>query len=192
MSARLSVNSSVKTEPAPRVRPARRVFILGMGSPILGDDGVGLAVAERLKGRIAGADVASSVMVGLGLIDEIVGYDVIYVVDAMTTRSGTPGELKKIAAVGGAGTLHLFSSHGMNLFELIELGTHLGYAMPAIGAVYGIEIGDEVTFDEELSPAITYRLDAIIEDILADMLATAPSVALIAQAPDEVETIRRV
>ena len=63
-----------------------KALILGMGNPILSDDGVGLAMAEMLKDRICGVDVAASAMIGLSLFDLITGYDVIFIVDAMTTR----------------------------------------------------------------------------------------------------------
>ena len=144
-------------------------LILGMGNPILSDDGVGLTAAAWLRGRIPGADVASSAMIGLSLFDLIVGYDTLFIIDAMTTRGGKPGDLKKIGPDDRQGTLHLFSSHGLNIFELMELGARCGYDMPRLAAVYGIEIGDEVAFGKELSPALASKLPAIVEGIIDDI-----------------------
>jgi hydrogenase maturation protease len=147
-----------------------KTLILGMGNPILSDDGVGLVLAERLKGMIDGVDVASNPMIDLSLLDDILGYEVVYLIDAMTTRAGIPGELKKIHEDDSVGTLHLFSSHGMNFFELMKLGRSLGYDMPKVGGIYGIEIGDEVEFNESLSPVIQGRIEEIVESICRDVM----------------------
>ncbi len=140
-----------------------------MGNPILSDDGVGLVLAEKLRGRIEGVDVASNPMIDLSLLDDIIGYDVVYMIDAMTTRGGKPGELKRIHEEDSIGTLHLFSSHGMNFFELMKLGRSIGYKMPEIGGIYGVEIGDKVEFNESLSPAVENKLLEIVETICRDI-----------------------
>ncbi|HVO66616.1 MAG TPA: hydrogenase maturation protease [Syntrophales bacterium] len=148
-----------------------KTLILGMGNPILSDDGVGLLIAEILKGRIHGADVAVSAMIGLSLFDLIIGYDALFIVDAMTTTSGKFGELKKISEHDRCGTLHLFSSHGLNIFELMELGVRCGLPMPRL-VVYGIEIGHEVAFGESLSLTLSEKLPGIVTDIIADITST--------------------
>jgi hydrogenase maturation protease len=153
-----------------------KVLVLGMGNPILTDDSVGLAVAERLRTCLAGADVTSSTLIGLGLLDDIAGYDKIFLVDAMSGGS-TPGTLKKIMRDEPGGTRHLFTSHGINFFEIMELGALLGYDMPEIGALYGIEIGEETNFGESLSPRIAELLPRITSDIARDILSRVPSLA---------------
>ena len=152
-----------------------KTLILGMGNPILSDDGVGLLTAEKLLDRIPGTDVASSAMIGLSLFDLIIGYDTLFIIDAMTTRDGKFGELKKIGEDDRHGTLHLFSSHGLNIFELMELGVRCGYDMPRLSAVYGIEIGDEVAFGEALSPALNEKLPAIVKEIIDDINIVLPA-----------------
>ena len=152
-----------------------KTLILGMGNPILSDDGVGLLAAEKLRDRIPETDVASSAMIGLSLFDLIIGYDTLFIIDAMTTREGKMGELKKIGEDDRYGTLHLFSSHGMNIFELMELGVRCGYDMPRLLAVYGIEIGNKVAFGEALSLALNEKLPAIVEEIIDDINIVLPA-----------------
>ncbi len=151
-----------------------KTLILGMGNPILSDDGVGLALAKMLRNKVRGADVAASAMIGLSLFDLIMGYDTIFIIDAMTTKEGKMGELKKIGEDDRCGTLHLFSSHGFNIFELMELGVQCGFDMPRLAAVYGVEIGTEVAFDENLSTELNGKLPAIAEEIITDMMAILP------------------
>jgi hydrogenase maturation protease len=148
-----------------------KILILGMGNPILSDDGVGLLAAEKLRGRITGADIASSTMIGLSLFDLIIGYDVLFIIDALISQNGHVGRLKKIKQRNGYGTLHLFSSHGLNIFDLMKLGRRCGYAMPHLAEIYGIEIESPAIFSEKLSPALHERLPVLVEKISADINA---------------------
>ena len=148
-----------------------KTLILGMGNPILSDDGVGLLAAEMMRDKVPEADVASSAMIGLSLFDQIIGYDTLFIIDAMTTKSGEVGTLKKISEHDRHGTLHLFSSHGLNIYELMELGACCGLAIPRLATIFGIEIGDEVAFGESLSPPLSEKLPAIIEQIITYMVS---------------------
>jgi hydrogenase maturation protease len=154
-----------------------KTLILGMGNPILADDGVGLVLADMLRNRVHGVDVASSAMIGLSLFDLIEDYDTIFIIDAMTTKDGKIGEVKKVCDNDRCGTLHLFSSHGLNIFELMEFGVQCGLEMPRLAAVYGVEIGNEVTFDERISPELDERLPAIAEEIIGRMMTILPALS---------------
>jgi hydrogenase maturation protease len=145
-----------------------KVLLLGMGNPILSDDGVGLFIADRLKDRLENVDVMTTATAGLDILDLIRGYDKIFLVDACITKGDIPGEIVKFDH-GGKGFLHLFSSHGLNFFELISLGKTLGFEMPEIGGIYGVEIGDEVSFGRELSPELETKAWSIVERICADI-----------------------
>jgi hydrogenase maturation protease len=147
-----------------------RALILGMGSPILSDDGVGLLVAKKLEGRVRGVDVLTTIMAGVNLLELIAGYNVLFLVDALLSPESHPGELKKMAA--GQGTLHLFSSHGFDFFELLTLGETLGYKMPGAVHIYGITIKDRLSFGEGLSPDLEKKAEALSEEILADIQNT--------------------
>jgi hydrogenase maturation protease len=152
-----------------------KVLVLGMGNPILSDDGIGIIIARALEGRINEADVATSAMIGFDLLDAVTGYDKVYLIDAMCTRDGTVGEVKKISKEGGAGTMHLFTSHGIHFFELMEMGKRCGLNMPEIGAVYGIEIGESVCFGSSLTTELQEKIAPIMEMILGDMSTTCPT-----------------
>jgi hydrogenase maturation protease len=152
-----------------------KVLVLGMGNPILTDDGVGIVVANALEGKVKGADVATSAMIGFDLLDAVTGYDKVYLIDAMCTRDGMVGDVKKISKEGGAGTMHLFTSHGIHFFELMEMGKRCGLNMPEIGAVYGIEIGDNVCFGNSLTTELQKRIAPIMDIILGDMSSTCPA-----------------
>ncbi len=148
-----------------------RTLVLGLGNPILSDDGVGLAVARELhrelQGRVPGVEVLTTALVGLEILELIGGYDRVFLVDALTTQDGRPGTVRRLTLEGG--TRHLFSSHGVNFFELLELGRRLGYPVPEVGGVYGVEIGDEVAFGVGLSPAVEAALPATVALVAEDL-----------------------
>ena len=98
-----------------------KTLILGLGNPILSDDGVGLVVAERLKGRVDGVDVIATPLTGLHLLDLLVGYDALFLIDAMITTEMPPGELKFISP--DEISLPTLSSHGFNLLEILKAET---------------------------------------------------------------------
>lgn len=141
-----------------------KILILGMGNPILTNDGVGLFVARALEGRIRGADVVTRAMADLELLDIMAGYEKVFVIDAITGMGKGIGDLIVLKEEGPG--IHLFSSHGMNFFELLHLGRRLGHSMPEIGGIFGIEIGDEVSFGEGPSPDLIEKIESITERII--------------------------
>ncbi len=142
-----------------------RTLVLGVGNPILGDDGVGLEVARRLEERLEGVHVELACAIDLDFVDLTEGYDRVVVVDAMCTRGGRPGEVRKILPDQGPGTIHLFSSHGMHIFGILELAGRMGFKTPCRLEVYGVEIGEAVCFEERISPELLARMDAIVEAV---------------------------
>jgi hydrogenase maturation protease len=127
-------------------------LILGLGNQILSDDGIGIALARRLEGKIPGVDVATTAMVSLDLLDRIAGYRRLFIIDALTCLGGHPG------------TLHLCSSHGINFYEIIELGRQLDKPIPEV-SIFGIEIAEEIPFGEQLSDAMAERLEGNLVEI---------------------------
>ena len=140
-----------------------RILILGLGNPILSDDGVGLLLTENLEGKFSGVDTASLTLAGMELLDILAGYDHVFLIDAATGTGGEPGELKEIS--DGKGALHLFTSHGANFFDLLKVGRDMGLKMPEPAAVFGIEIGNATDFGTVLSPALQSALPSLEEAI---------------------------
>jgi hydrogenase maturation protease len=140
-----------------------KTLILGLGNPILSDDGVGLIVAERLRGRVDGVDVISTPLIGVHLLDLVLGYDTLFLIDALITTGNEPGELKFISP--NDVSLPTLSSHGFNLLEVLMLGKKLGLSVPELKGVYGITIGTEPAFGEEPSSALMRNAEAMVSQI---------------------------
>lgn len=151
-------------------------LILGLGNPILSDDGIGILIAQRLAERIPGADVATSACVGLDLLELVTGYHHLFVIDAIAVPDGRPGTLQKLTPEDG--TAHLFSSHGINFWEILELGRQLGRPIPEDVVIYGIEIGSEIPFGEDLSAAMEGTLEENLMRIKREICAAIFSLSI--------------
>ncbi len=129
---------------------------------------MGIFVARELRDRVKDVDVVTTSMIGLNLLDIMAGYDIMFVIDAFVGDAHDVGQLRK--SLVGEGSLHLFSSHGMDFHELLSLGKELGYEVPEVAAIYGIGIDQEVPFGEELSARLAEKLPSIVERIARDIM----------------------
>ena len=142
-------------------------LLLGMGNPILSDDGVGLLVVRQLASRLASVAVAESALVGMGLLDLMEGYDRLFLVDALTADDGQVGDVRRLALEER--TCHLVTSHGASFPELLQLGRGMGRHLPREVVIYGIVIALAPPFGEHLSPLLADRLPAIVDCIAAEI-----------------------
>jgi hydrogenase maturation protease len=140
-----------------------KALVLGLGNPILSDDGVGLVVAERLQGRVDGVDVISTPLTGLHLLDLIVGYEALFIIDALIAPGNQHGELKLISP--DEISLPNVCSHGFNLLEILKVGRKLGLSVPELKRVYGITIGRSPSFGDRPSPELMEKVDAMASAI---------------------------
>ncbi len=119
--------------------------------------------------RVSGAEVRTTSMIGLHLLDLVAGFDNVFIIDALQTGKNQPGTVKILNK--GEGALHLFSSHGLHFFEILQLGKDLGYRMPEVRGIYGIEIGHECPFGEALSDRLMDKKAEIVKEIIRDIEA---------------------
>lgn len=155
-----------------------KVLVLGLGNDILLDDGIGIKIAQEIRKRLnnneqvhARVDVKESSLAGFALLDEISGYDRLLLVDSIKPVSPTPGRLRKIDCRDIAcyvPTSHLASFHGIDFASVMELGRRMGYKIPEID-IYAVEIEDNSTFSEELTPKVKESIPVVVDKILADI-----------------------
>lgn len=145
-------------------------LVVGLGNPILGDDGVGWRVAERVLGRLDDPDVAVLCLSlgGLALMEHLVGYRRVMIVDAMAT--GAPaGTLHWLDAPdrGELGVQHTASVHDLSLSSALAMGRELGLDLPAEIRVVGIEAAPEFEFGETLSEPVVRAVPEATRAVMA-------------------------
>lgn len=143
-------------------------LILGMGNPILTDDGVGIKIARKLKEDNPELEVAETSEAGMALLDFVVGYDKLIIIDSIKTEQGKPGELYKLGLEDFKPDMGFFSSHGVDIATAVELGRRAGYKMPEYISLYAVEIKDNSTFGEECTEEIEERIPFIVKQIIEE------------------------
>ena len=141
-------------------------LILGIGNPILTDDGVGIEIAQRLKEENAKLKVIETSEAGITLLDLIAGYDKLIIIDSIKTEKGKPGDLYKLEPGDLKPSKDFSSSHSIGIATALELGQRLGYRIPEYISIYAVEIKDNTTFGEKCTEEVEQRLPFIVKQIM--------------------------
>ncbi len=156
-----------------------RVLVAGIGNIFLGDDGFGVALAQRLAAEPApaGVRVAEFGIRGVHLAYELLdGYDVLVLLDAlpMGEPPGTVAVIEPEHVATGDGVATVVDAHDMNpgavLATLGRLGGEVGRVL-----VLGCQPAD-VTEGIGLSAPVEAALDRAVEvchELLDDILQPA-------------------
>lgn len=130
-----------------------RMLVLGIGNPILSDDSVGLHVALKVEKEISGLDVKTASLAGLDILDLIVDYDVVIIIDAICA-GGRVGEVRRLT-LEDLPRVSGISSHDMGLMEAIDAGRILlNERMPKKIILYTVEVEEVSIFSEKLSSKV--------------------------------------
>jgi hydrogenase maturation protease len=140
-----------------RIAQPGETLVVGLGNPILGDDGVGWRVIDELDRIEHGeASLQQACVGGVSLMELLVGYRRAVIVDAIIDPEDEPGSVwcKPLSAVVTRVASHLDSSHDAPLPAAIEAGRAMGADLPSEIEVVGIVIERGDVFGEELSDAV--------------------------------------
>lgn len=151
-----------------------KTLVLGMGNPILTDDAVGIRLAKALAAALPprpDVDLCPDCSAGgLEILAVLEGYDRVLVFDSVKTVGGEPGSWYRFDGRALGPTLHLTNLHDTNFATALELGHRLGLHLPAAASthVLAVEVADNRTFSERLSPALEARWDSLSREVLAE------------------------
>ena len=143
-----------------------KTLVVGLGNPILGDDGVGWQVAESVRRQLTSSptfpsgetrevDVACLSLGGISLMEHLIGYECVVLIDAVFSAE-EPGSItvSKLEDLPNYSAFHIASAHDTSLQNAIRLGRDLGAKLPEDVTVVGICARHVYDFSEELSPPI--------------------------------------
>lgn len=146
-----------------------RVRIIGVGNPLMGDDGIGIAAAERLAALSLpdGVEVVDGGTGGLTLLSLMEAAATVILVDAVA-MGREPGTIvrvtpEEVVMPKGEGALSL---HETGLAQVLALGRELG-TLPAV-IVYGVQ-PHSVERRIGLSPPVARALGPLLEQVLAEL-----------------------
>ena len=152
-----------------------KTLIIGLGNPILTDDGIGIEVARSVSCRLgdeSGVDVTELSIGGLALMETMIGYDKIILIDAMQTKDGSPGMVKRmnlddLQAIST--TQHHASPHDANLITALSLGKKLGISLPEDITIFAIEVENVTDFNDHLTPAVAAAVPYLTKIIISEL-----------------------
>lgn len=150
-----------------------KTLVLGVGNSILRDDTIGLVIARRLEERFGDrddTDFGLNEEAGFSLLEESLGYGRLVVIDSILTGAA-PGTIHRLDLSDLGRSIHSNSPHGLNIATVLSLGRGQGLPVPDEVRIYAVEVVDTVTFSESLSPALASRVDAIVDEIAAEIFA---------------------
>lgn len=135
-----------------------KTIVIGLGNPILGDDGVGWRVAEEVRQTIdpcMQVDVECLSLGGLSLMEHLIGYERVILIDAFISDE-EPGSIhvSKLSDLPNYSAFHITSAHDTSLQDAIKLGKSLGAKLPVDVTVVGITANYVYDFSEELSQPV--------------------------------------
>jgi hydrogenase maturation protease len=150
-----------------------KTLVLGLGNPILRDDGVGIAVARAVRDRLTNNDVVveEASVGGLRLLDWLAGFDRAVLIDAIQTADGKPGTVYHLDGSQFTACRHASSSHDADMATALEIGRRLGLPLPTEIEVIAVEATDVTTFGEDLTPAVASAIPNAVEAVLDSLQA---------------------
>ena len=146
------------------------ISIVGIGNTVMGDDGVGVCVAEVLRERIGASStlqIVSGGVAGMLLMPAVLAADHVIFIDAMAVDDEPGSVFRMDPDVAGITGLRSTTSHGMGVPYLITNARLLGHA--ATYLVYGIQIGDIMLGPDSLSPPVHAAVMRVADLIAKDV-----------------------
>ena len=160
-----------------------KTIIVGLGNPILGDDGVGWKVAEAVKSKLASPspmtplvlgegrtiDIECLSLGGLSLMEHLIGYQQAILIDAFKPVADEAlGSIivLKLSDLPTYSAFHVTSAHDTSLQHALELGKSMGAALPHDVMVVGIITHKIYDFHEGLSQPVAEAVPLAVRIVL--------------------------
>lgn len=148
---------------------APRTVVIGLGNPLMGDDGVGLAALARLRDdwQLDGVELVDGATWGLSLLPVIEDAERLVLVDAIAAH-GVPGDIIELSR----DRLPIYlsrklSPHQVDLKDALALAEWRG-RLPTDVVAIGVQPG-VVELGTELSDAVAPQLGRLVHTIVEQL-----------------------
>lgn len=162
-----------------------RTLVIGLGNPILGDDGVGWRIAQEVESQLASMHLLEKLRLefkylslgGLSLMENMVSYRDVLVVDSIVSGQNPVGTIYSFPLVRlpNLSSGHSTAIHDASLQTALEVGRKLDLTLPEDVWVVAVEAEHVYEFTEELSPPISEAVPAAV-DLIIEMLKAGEKV----------------
>jgi len=138
-----------------------KTLIIGLGNPILGDDGVGWVITQGLKDQLTSrADLEFDFLSlgGLSLMERLTGYQHVILLDSFSSGVRPIGEVISfpLDLIPDLSAGHSSSAHDTSLRNALNLGRSMKIDLPEDKniIVVAVEANNTYDFSEDLSPKV--------------------------------------
>jgi hydrogenase maturation protease len=149
---------------------AGKTVIIGIGNPLLKDEGVGIHAVRELREKAlpAGVEVLDGGTAGIGLLDFFPGARKVIFVDAAEMNL-SPGTVVRFTAgeIRSQPGKAKFSAHEVGLLEVLEIAGALGQS-PSEVVIIGVQ-PKEISWGTDLTPEVHGSLPRVIEMVLKEV-----------------------
>jgi hydrogenase maturation protease len=146
-----------------------KTIVIGLGNPILGDDGVGWRVVEAVQEQVTDPTIEfdCAAVGGLTLMEYLIDYDRAIIIDAVTAHQPV-GTVSCFCLndLPQHPTLHTSSPHDTSLQTALAAGQAMGAHLPDDVMVVGIEAERIFDFSEDLSPDVEKAVPHAADEVL--------------------------
>ena len=153
---------------------SRRTIVIGLGNPLMGDDGLGIAALERLRaeyGEFPGVEYVDGGTWGMNLLPIIEDARRLILIDAIDVGAdpGTAVRLERAQLPRYLATK--ISPHQVDLRDVLGLAELRG-TLPGNTVALGLQ-PESVELRHSLSPTIAGRLDDLVDRVAAELTRRA-------------------
>lgn len=147
---------------------SKDILVIGLGSPIMSDDAIGLIVSERVGSmHLEGVETQQEAVGGLDIIPILWGYRHAVIVDAIKTGQYEPGQIILFDPEDFAPTVTNASAHDINLATAMRIGRDMEpEQMPESVRFVAIEVEDIQTVHEGMTPHVEAAVDDAVEAVV--------------------------
>lgn len=155
-----------------------KIIVVGLGNPILTDDGVGVKVAYAVEEALSpeakeNIFVTEASVGGLRLMELLEGYDHAIIVDAFKGHNGAkPGTIYRMTLDDLrdiSPTQHSASPHDASLVTALALGIEMGMVLPGTISIIAVEVENILDFNVEPTPAVAAVIPEVTGMVLAEL-----------------------
>jgi hydrogenase maturation protease len=148
----------------------KATLVLGLGNTLLGDEGIGVHVVQRLRSRYCfpeTAQVLDGGTLGLDLLPYVEDADCLIVIDAVQMDT-EPGTIVRLEGEEVPAFLSVkVSPHQMGLPDILAAAKLRG-RYPGDIVLWGVQPG-VIDTTLELSASVASQVDALVQGVLADL-----------------------
>lgn len=152
-----------------------KTLVIGLGNPILTDDGVGVLVAEEVRKMLpedTSVDIQEVSVGGLTLMEKMIGYQRVILIDALYGKTTSPGKIHRLdldELRSMSPTQHSASPHDASLITALDTGKRMGFALPDNVIIYAIDVENISEFSEQPTPAVAKAIPEVTIAILEEL-----------------------